>query len=93
LCAILDQSGWQGVVEVVAEEGDVVLAHPLLFHASNPNRGTRPRVMAQPAFSMTEPKRTERDALYPVEVPWPAPARDLHPPVPRRAPGPLAVTA
>jgi ectoine hydroxylase-related dioxygenase (phytanoyl-CoA dioxygenase family) len=55
---------------VVAEEGDVVLAHPLLFHASNPNRGTRPRVMAQPAFSMTEPKRIEGgDALYPVEVP------------------------
>jgi len=69
LCAILDQSGWQGVVEVVAEEGDVVLAHPLLFHASNPNRGSRPRVMAQPPFAMTEPMRIEGDALCPVEVP------------------------
>jgi len=69
LNAILDQTGWSGVVEVVAEEGDVVLGHPLLFHSSNPNHGTRPRVMAQPAFSMTDPKRTEGDDLYPVEVP------------------------
>lgn len=69
LNAILDQKGWPGMVEVVAEEGDVVLAHPLLFHSSNPNHGTRPRVMAQPAFSMTEPKRTEGDDLYPVEIP------------------------
>ena len=69
LNAILDQKGWPGVVEVVAEEGDVVLAHSLLFHSSNPNHGTRPRVMAQPAFSMTGPKRTEGDDLRPVEVP------------------------
>jgi hypothetical protein len=69
LTAILDQEGWPGVVEVVAEEGDVVLAHPLLFHSSKPNHGTRPRVMAQPAFSMTKPKRTGGDDLYPVEVP------------------------
>jgi ectoine hydroxylase-related dioxygenase (phytanoyl-CoA dioxygenase family) len=68
LQAILDEKGWPGVVEVTAEEGDVVLAHPLLFHSSNPNHGTRPRVMAQPAFSMTEPRRTEGD-LYPVEIP------------------------
>ena len=27
-----------GVVEVVADEGDVVLAHPLMFHSANPNR-------------------------------------------------------
>jgi ectoine hydroxylase-related dioxygenase (phytanoyl-CoA dioxygenase family) len=67
--AILDQKGWPGVVEVVAEEGDVVLAHPLLLHSSSPNRGTRPRVMAQPAFLMTEPKRTDGDGLYPVEIP------------------------
>jgi ectoine hydroxylase-related dioxygenase (phytanoyl-CoA dioxygenase family) len=69
LCALLDQGGWPGVVEVVAEEGDVVLAHALLFHSSNPNHGTRPRVMAQPAFSMTQPKRTEGDDLYPAEIP------------------------
>lgn len=69
LNAIMDGNGWTGVVEVVAEEGDVVLAHPLLFHSSNPNQGTRPRVMAQPAFSMIEPKRTEGDGLCPVEIP------------------------
>ena len=69
LTAILQQKGWSEVIEVVAEEGDVVLAHPLLFHSSNPNHGTRPVVMAQPAFSMTEPKRTEGDQLYPVEIP------------------------
>jgi ectoine hydroxylase-related dioxygenase (phytanoyl-CoA dioxygenase family) len=65
----LDVAGRPGVVEVVAEEGDVVLAHPLVFHSSNPNHGTRPRVMAQPAFSMTEPKRTEGERLFPVEIP------------------------
>ncbi len=69
LNAILDQKGWPGVVEVAAEEGDVVLAHPLLFHSSNPNHGSRPRVMAQPAFSMTEPKRTRGNDLCPVEIP------------------------
>jgi ectoine hydroxylase-related dioxygenase (phytanoyl-CoA dioxygenase family) len=69
MCRLLDESGWAGVVEVVAEQGDVVLAHPLMFHSANPNRGTRPRVMAQPAFSMTEPKRTAGDGLHPVELP------------------------
>jgi ectoine hydroxylase-related dioxygenase (phytanoyl-CoA dioxygenase family) len=69
LHALLDDSGGPAMVEVVVEEGDVVVAHPLLLHSSNPNHGTRPRVMAQPAFTMTEPKRTEGDGLYPVEVP------------------------
>lgn len=69
LTAILDEKGWPGAVEVVAEEGEVVLAHPLMFHGSNPNHGTRPRVMAQPAFSMTEPMRTEGKGLFPVEIP------------------------
>jgi ectoine hydroxylase-related dioxygenase (phytanoyl-CoA dioxygenase family) len=69
LHAALEEEGWPGVVEVVAEEGDIVLAHPLLFHSSNPNHGPAPRVMAQPAFSTTEPKRTEGDGLSPVEIP------------------------
>lgn len=69
MTAHLTRAGGSGVVEVTAEEGSVVLAHPLLFHASNPNHGTRPRVMAQPAFSMTESKRTTGDNLSPVEVP------------------------
>ena len=67
--AMVDRTGWERVVEVVAEEGDVVLAHPLLFHSSNPNHGNRPRVMAQPAFSMNQPMRTEGGNLYPVEIP------------------------
>lgn len=69
LNAILDELDWPDVVEVVAEEGDVLLAHPLMFHASNPNHGTRPRVIAQPAFSMIEPMRVEGPGLAPVEVP------------------------
>jgi hypothetical protein len=69
LTAGLRQRGWPGVVEVVAEEGDVVLAHPLLFHSANPNFGTGPRVMAQPAFSMNEPRRVEGNDLCPVEIP------------------------
>ncbi|MFF4490374.1 phytanoyl-CoA dioxygenase family protein [Streptomyces sp. NPDC001544] len=74
LSRVLGAQGRPGVTEVVAQEGDVVLAHPLLFHSSHPNHGTRPRVMAQPAFSMTEPRRTEGDGLFPVEIP-PARAR------------------
>lgn len=69
LTALLKGAGWPGVVEVVAHEGDVVLAHPLVFHASNPNHGARPRVMAQAAFSMTAPVRTQGAGLFPVEVP------------------------
>jgi ectoine hydroxylase-related dioxygenase (phytanoyl-CoA dioxygenase family) len=69
LSALLDQRGWSGVVEVVADEGDVVLAHPLVFHSASPNHGTRPRIMAQPAFSMIEPMRTAGKQLDPVEVP------------------------
>lgn len=64
----LDYQGWD-IVEVTAQAGDVVLAHPLLFHSSNPNHGTRPRVMSQPRYDMTEPKRTGGDDLFPVEVP------------------------
>ena len=69
LTAILGQQGWPGVAEVAAEEGDVVLAHPLVFHSASPNHGTRPRVMAQPAFSMNQPRRTAGGSLCPVEIP------------------------
>jgi hypothetical protein len=79
LTAALDGAGWPGVVEVAAEEGDVLLAHPLIFHASNPNHGTRPRVMAQPEFSMTEPMRTDGERSFPVEVPLES-APDPEPP-------------
>ena len=76
MTAYLAKAGWSGVVAVTAEEGRVVLAHPLLLHASNPNHGTRPRVMAQPAFSMTEPKRTSGRGLSPSRSHWPAPVPD-----------------
>ena len=66
--ARLDACGWVGEVEIAAEEGDVVLAHPLLLHSSNVNRGPRPRVMSQPRFDMTEPKRTDGVGLLPVEA-------------------------
>lgn len=69
LTAALDETGWPGAVEVVADEGAVVLGHPLLFHSPNPNHGVRPRVMAQPQYSMTEPKRTHGGGLHPVEIP------------------------
>lgn len=62
--AMLDRARWS----VVAEEGDVALSHPLVFHAPNPNPGSRPRVMAQPAFSMTEPVRTHGYGLHSAEV-------------------------
>jgi ectoine hydroxylase-related dioxygenase (phytanoyl-CoA dioxygenase family) len=65
LTAMLDQAGWPGVTKVVAEEGDVVLAHPLICHASNPNGGSCPRIMAQPALSMTKPMRNAGDGLRP----------------------------
>jgi ectoine hydroxylase-related dioxygenase (phytanoyl-CoA dioxygenase family) len=68
ICRVWDASSWPGVVEVTADEGDVVLGHPLLLHSSNPNYGDRVRVMAQPQFDMTEPKRTVGSDLSPVEV-------------------------
>jgi hypothetical protein len=57
-------------VEVAADAGDVVLAHPLIFHGwSSTRRGITPRVMAQPRFDMIEPKRYRGARLSPVEVP------------------------
>lgn len=63
-----NQQGWD-IVEATAKAGDVELAHPLMFHSSNPNHGTRPRVMSQPRYDMTEPKRTRGNDLFPVEIP------------------------
>jgi ectoine hydroxylase-related dioxygenase (phytanoyl-CoA dioxygenase family) len=42
LTAALEEGSWPGVVEVTCEEGDVVLAHPLLFHSSNRTTGAVP---------------------------------------------------
>jgi hypothetical protein len=49
-------------------KGDVEVARPQVVHASNPNHGCRPQVMAQPAFSLTERRRTSGENLFPVEV-------------------------
>ena len=42
LTAMLDGTGWPGVVEVVAEEGDVVLAHRWSFTLPTPTTGPGP---------------------------------------------------
>jgi hypothetical protein len=44
---MLGRASWARVVEVVAEEGDAVLAHPLVFHVSDPDQGSQPRVMTR----------------------------------------------
>lgn len=59
---------FDSVVEACAAAGDVVLAHPLLLHSSSHNRGTRPRVMAQPRTDFVGPKRSSGRDLSPVEV-------------------------
>jgi Phytanoyl-CoA dioxygenase (PhyH) len=57
--------------EVLAtgEAGTVYLCHPFLVHAAQPNHGTRPRFLAQPALLPAEPFCLQRtDAAYsPVE--------------------------
>jgi hypothetical protein len=61
-----DETGWD-VAETEAFSGDVVLCHPLLLHASNPNHGLGPRVMAQPRFDLVGPRRARGDDLSPME--------------------------
>jgi hypothetical protein len=50
--------------------GTVYLCHPLLVHAAQPHRGTRPRIMAQPPLLPGTPVQLERpDGAYsPVEA-------------------------
>lgn len=59
---------FDSVVETCGAAGDVILAHPLLLHSSSHNRGTRPRVMAQPRTDFIAPKRFEGRDLSPVEI-------------------------
>ena len=51
------------------DAGTVYLCHPFLVHAAQPNRGTQPRFLAQPALQPAEPLQLERsDGAYsPVE--------------------------
>lgn len=61
-----------GRPEVLAtgSPGTVYLCHPLLVHAAQPHRGTRPRFMAQPPLLPASPLALERaDGAYsPVET-------------------------
>jgi hypothetical protein len=52
------------------EAGTVYLCHPLIVHAAQSHRGTRPRFMAQPPLLPAEPLRLDRpDAdTFPVEA-------------------------
>jgi Phytanoyl-CoA dioxygenase (PhyH) len=52
------------------EAGTVYLCHPLLVHAAQRHRGTRPRFMAQPPLGLREPYRLHREdgAYSSVEV-------------------------
>jgi hypothetical protein len=51
------------------EPGDVFVCHPFMVHAASwPHRGTRPRMIAQPAVALNEPLRLTRDhEVFPVE--------------------------
>ncbi len=64
----LDQQGWD-IWDVVADAGDVVLAHPLLVHSGAPNHGTRPRIMAQPRYDLRETKHLGDGHLSATELP------------------------
>jgi hypothetical protein len=52
------------------EAGTVYLCHPLLIHAGQRHRGTRPRFMSQPPLEPAAPFRLEREdgAYCPVET-------------------------
>ncbi len=56
-------------VAATGEAGTVYLCHPLLVHAAQPHRGTRPRFMAQPPLLPAAPLRigTGRSNYSPVE--------------------------
>lgn len=57
------------VIETIAEAGDVLLAHPFLFHAASPNHSGKPRFMCNRAAPLTAPMKLSRpdDAYSPVE--------------------------
>lgn len=62
----------EGRQEVLAtgDAGTVYLCHPFLVHAAQPNRGTQPRFLAQPALLPKEAFRLDRDegVSSPVEL-------------------------
>lgn len=64
-----DDSAKRKEVLATGEAGTVYLCHPLLVHAAQPHRGTRPRLLAQPALETAQPFSLDRpDGAYsPVE--------------------------
>lgn len=52
------------------QAGTVYLCHPFLIHAAQPNRGLRPRFLAQPPLYPAEPFQLHRkdDSYSPVEI-------------------------
>ena len=55
------ESAARNEVLATGEAGTVYLCHPLLVHAAQPHRGTRPRFIAQPPLLPAEPFRLHRD--------------------------------
>ena len=64
-----DDSTKRKEVLATGEAGTVYLCHPFLVHAAQPHRGTRPRLLAQPALETAQPFSLDRpDGAYsPVE--------------------------
>lgn len=55
------------VIETIAEAGDVMLAHPFMFHAASQNHSGKPRFMCNRAAPLTEPMNLNRaDGNYSV---------------------------
>lgn len=48
------------VIETIAEAGDVMLAHPFMFHAASQNHSGKPRFMCNRAAPLTEPMNLNR---------------------------------
>jgi hypothetical protein len=55
------------VIETIAEAGDVMLAHPFMFHAASQNHSGKPRFMCNRAAPLTAPMNLARaDGAYSV---------------------------
>jgi hypothetical protein len=48
------------VIETIAEAGDVMLAHPFMFHAASQNHSGKPRFMCNRAAPLTAPMELNR---------------------------------
>lgn len=55
-----DQGAELRVIETIAEAGDVMLAHPFMFHAASQNHSGKPRFMCNRAAPLTAPMNLDR---------------------------------